>query len=139
MLVNKYLLFRTQRNEILQAVSNAGLDPTEFEWREVRKDRIPTVADEAIVSSLVHTPTGYQITFDMRGRHKSVAYSPGQQSAQDHEICGAGWVEVHHNAKEWTGYLKRELDAPEFVGGYRTAAPASRIGGSRWDTEHAFH
>lgn len=67
--------------------------------------------EEAIVSSLVHTPTGYKITFDMRGKHISVTFSPGRQSPQDHEFC-LGWVEMHYNAKDWTVYLKRELDAP---------------------------
>ena len=94
----------------MQAVDDAGLDPAEFEWTEVR---IHGTAEEAIVSSLVHTPTGYQITFDMRYGQDWVTYSPGQQSPQDNEFCKAGWVEVHHNAKQWAGYLKRELDTPD--------------------------
>ena len=106
--MKNYLLLTTHKNDILQAVNDAGLDPAEFQWREVRAEG----AGEAVVSSLVHTPTGYQITFDMRYGQNWVIYSPGQQSPRDDEYC-AGWVEVHHNAKQWAGYLKRELDAPD--------------------------
>ena len=58
-------LLLSQKNEALQRIADAGLNPTEFQWKVETQDRslsgYPYPAE--IGHRLVHTPTKYYFSF----------------------------------------------------------------------------
>ena len=110
----KSLLLVTQRNEALEALQRAGLDPGQFQWREWTLDRIPTVVDEGVVSVLVHVQTEYYFCFDTRREHR-VEFSPGESLPREHHYPGP-WGGAIAQFQRWAQFLKRELDSPDLWG-----------------------
>ena len=86
--MKKLLLPTTKKNEVLRMIKNRGLDPKDFEWTEIEVDRIPTVADAAKISVLVHRPTGYHFCFDVRKGVNTATYSPGGDVVEREERRG---------------------------------------------------
>lgn len=111
--MKKYLLMPSRRNQALEEISKAGLNPVDFEWTEAHEERVPTVADAGIISVLVHRPTGYSFSFDLRGQLFSVRFSPGQDAPQRIEICVSLPQVMSFFIFEWLPSLKREFEAPD--------------------------
>ncbi len=107
----KYILPKTQRNDVLQIIHAAKLSAPDFEWQEKTLAPIPLVADEGLVSVLVHMPTGYFFLFDARNRHM-VEFSPGVETPSDGGSPGA-WAGVLQYVGRWAARLKQEVDAPD--------------------------
>ena len=105
----KNLILRTQANEILENIRKRGLDPSEFQWKEVKSRATPNL----LVSGLFHGPTGHYFIFDF---FRSVEYytvrSPGPGSGFDLGYPKT-WGEQYANVLEWLDWLKREVEAPD--------------------------
>lgn len=110
--MKKLLLMKSQRNQVLEEIQGRGFSPSQFEWVEVPRDRIPTVADPAIVSALVHRPTDYSFCFDMRRDSYWATYSPGHESPEESRGCN-DWEEMLRLVREWTANLQREVESPD--------------------------
>ena len=111
--MKKCLLPTTRRNQVLEEIEKHELAAADFEWAEVQKERIPMVADEGVVSVLVHRPTGYSFSFDLRGDQPSTTFSPGQELLDRHEICRNIPQIMGFFVLEWLPSLKREVAAPD--------------------------
>lgn len=113
--MKKFLVLKSQRNQVLEEVKTFHLDPSQFKWTEQELEHVPMCADEAIVSRLVHTPTGYYFQFDMRGAPSWWAtYSPGDQSPEEHLAC-SDWDNdmFRRRFRDWLKYLKREVESSD--------------------------
>jgi hypothetical protein len=109
------LVLPSKKNDVLARLRQHRLDPSEFDWREVILERIPMVADEAKVSELVHRPTGFFFTFDLRdssGESCSVTYSPAEQMPRFH-TSHISWGDVLSHVDSWGAGVKRESEAPD--------------------------
>lgn len=113
--MQKLLVLKSQRNQVLEEIKSFHLAPSQFEWAEQELERVPMCADEAIVSRLVHTPTGYYFQFDMRGTPSWWAtYSPGDQGPKEHLACD-DWDNdmFRRRFRAWLKNLKREVESSD--------------------------
>lgn len=104
----KNLVLKTQRNDLLKAMKNRGLNPTEFVWKV--QESLKTV--EMNVSRLVHEPTDYYYLFDFNQGGCWCEYSPGQDTNVVRDNPGF-WERQYQYALNWLDYLKREIEAPD--------------------------
>lgn len=121
--MKKLLLPPTRKNEVLRMIKNRGLDPREFEWTEIEVDHIPTVADAAIVSELVHRPTGYSCHFDLRANLNTVTYSPGGDVVERDEQR-SNIEKLVACIPRWLDYLTPEIQAPDLWAEFVQAMPS---------------
>jgi len=102
------LLLTSQKNEVFIAIEQAGLDPSEFDWRVSKS----TQTADLSVAKLVHRQTGYFFEFDLKdGRHFAI-YSPGRDTRQTRVRPGA-WQYQFDEVLEWVSCLKRETETPD--------------------------
>lgn len=95
------MLPQWQKDEILQLLSNRGLDPSAFEWKE-----IPSVVDSGItISRLVHPVTGYYFSFDFLNGLHYVERRPGTHSGTDTRYPGS-WEHQLKYFFEWLNFFK---------------------------------
>ena len=124
-----FILLTTQKNDVLQAIRVAGLNPKDFHWEQHNSSG----TKNAIVSVLTHTPTGYYYRFDMREGGTFAEFSPGRDSRIEHQYPG-NWVLQFSYARGWIANLKREIEAPDLwasateeAGFVELSAQATRI------------
>jgi len=67
----------SQANEVFEAIKNAGLEPTDFDWQDTTGH-----ASLTRVSRLVHKASGYYFIFDNATEFCS-KWEPGQQTLVD--------------------------------------------------------
>jgi hypothetical protein len=97
------MLLPSQKREVERCLKEAGLDLSEFEWKDPEKPE-----GEMVLS---HTPTQFYFKFtrDDRGSRQSV-YSPGDTvvvTKSDDPVFENQFATV----TRWARYLRRELDA----------------------------
>src|SRR6266511_2936530 len=103
-------LTRTQRNEVLQAIQDVGLNHDDFFWREVRSEF--TGRPMFTVEEVVHRPTNYRFRFDVdedRGHHFANSV-PGPEGPEFHINAGS-WRNELVYAKQWVQGVKDEIEA----------------------------
>jgi hypothetical protein len=104
-------LLPTQGNAVLRAIQRAGLDPTEFEWREVVLDAPEDfIGTGPVIDVLVYLPSETDGsppgTFFMFGRDR-VIYSPGDEQLRD-ERRAKDWDQTLLHLIRWLENIKRE-------------------------------
>jgi hypothetical protein len=109
-------LLTSQRNEVLSAITEAGLNPTEFEWLEVDSGAsgIGLGAPPYIVQALVHSPTGAAFSFDIdasSGQHLAI-FHPGYDGPTQ-RVGSGSWNSQISYVRQWLGYVNREYNAPD--------------------------
>ena len=114
-------LLQSQKNEVLQLIADAGLNPAEFQWKVETQDRHLVGYEKEIGHRLVHMPTKYYFSFldvhkvgtdsPTRAPH-SVRFSPNRDYVDggNNEIH---WPEVLEGFDIWVTALKREYEAPD--------------------------
>ena len=105
-----YTLKRSEKNAVLNFVTEGGLDPLAFQWSE--KKRWETFGLEGVqvmVSILTHGSTGYYIVFGAA----SVEYSPGHQKKVEWHEHYNEWASKGETCRLWIKVLRKELDAPD--------------------------
>jgi hypothetical protein len=100
-------LLKSQANEVFQALTGEGFNPTDFDWQ------LTTGQSGQGVSRLVHKPSSFYFTFDNAplGTFRS-EYSPSQSllvGMGNHD----GWVNQRGRLNLWLKYLKREIESPD--------------------------
>lgn len=109
-------LERTQRNDVLLAIRDSGLNPEDFEWHETETvvNQIGLGRAPYMVEALFHLPTGYGFCFDIdirRGHHYAV-YRPGPQGPS-FQINAGDWRNEVGYVLEWLENVRREFEAPD--------------------------
>jgi hypothetical protein len=114
----------TQKNAILSAIQESGLDPADFEWTEEPSVITQTGPgrDPYTVEVLVHEPTGYSFRFDVDDSRGSLwaIYHPGPQGARKRDHAGS-WDYVFAYVRGWLRQVKAEHEAPDFWAELRRA------------------
>lgn len=106
-------LLKSQKNDTFLIVTDAGLNPTEFEWSEV--DTRWKNNGEIPVAQLTHSPTGYYFSFDRYKDSANPRYFPGESVAAEVD-CGQmdDWQNVAQHLKVWVSVVRREYLEPDF-------------------------
>jgi hypothetical protein len=99
-------LLKSQANRLFEAIQDAGLEPTDFEWRDTTN-----LITYVIFSKLVHTPSGYYFTFNNYSGFES-SWTPGMQTLSDSEYF-EDWDSQVSAFTFWLEYLKRETESPD--------------------------
>ncbi len=118
-MVEKYLLLQTHMNEVHDAIVTYELDPSEFQWKEVelQGDGLGLYGQSAgIVSRLVHIPTSYSCTFDMRDPFW-VIIIPGRNKPREHEEV-EDWEGYRSWFNAWLYWVKEQDEAPDLWAKY---------------------
>jgi hypothetical protein len=131
--VASYNLTRVQKNQVLEIINAADLDPTEFVWGEdlTEVNAIGAGRRPYTVEVLTHGPTGYAFKFDVLIDRASLwaIFEPGPDGPRKREHAGtwsyvAGYLErwadrvrADHRASDMWAELQqqRELMAGEIV------------------------
>jgi len=109
-------LLTTQRNAVLEAIVNEGLNPSDFEWR-TQKSQVtpsPTYGIPYSIEVLVHVPTGSAFAFDLDaayGHHYAVAH-PGREGPTERNDAGDWPYELNY-VYEWLTRVNREYHTPD--------------------------
>jgi hypothetical protein len=103
-------LLKSQANDIFAELTSNGWNPADFEWKDERSRRSST--NRALISKLVHKPSGFWFTFDNANSAFYVQFSPAAQTLQGTSNASSwdGQLSTFH---AWLGYLKRETEAPD--------------------------
>ena len=103
-------ILRSQRNDIMSLIADAGLEPREFRWEHVHSRR--SAGDQ--LDRLAHLPTGYFYDFDnLNGSSQQhlATFAPGATTHEERQNPGSWPFQLGYVA-QWLSYVKRELDAP---------------------------
>lgn len=122
MTARQFILLQTQRAAVTTILAQLGLPQNEFTWTEAVLDRVPMVADEGVVSRLVHAPTDFAFEFDVRSEILWASFSPGAERPNEHKSCRS-WSEMLVLLREWGVNLKREIGAGGSPRAATTAGP----------------
>lgn len=102
-------LRRTQRNEVLEALIDVGLEPEGFCWQERSYSSRPVVGPAEL---LVHDDTGYFFEFVLSDGSKHWArMSPAPEALEGTEYPGK-WDGQFGYVRRWAVDPRTELDAP---------------------------
>lgn len=105
-------LLKSQRNECFVAAEQAGLNPTDFEWSDVKtqwKNNGPEP-----VAQLLHRPTGFYFVFDRYRGQLNPRYFPDASAAKSVDVGEAKtWASVLVAFKRWIATVQRERFEPD--------------------------
>lgn len=101
-------LLKSQKNDILILIKEAGLAPSEFDWEDIESVDDPGSLRTHQFNQLVHRPSGYAALFGT----DYLAFSPGQETQNETEYK-LNWVGKYLSVKRWLSYLRRELETPD--------------------------
>ena len=101
-------MLKRQGDEVLGAIQRAGLDPTEFEWRE---DALSgTYIGDYVIDALIHLPSespeAPNREFFLFGQDR-VVYSPGDDKLRD-DRTAQDWPTTLLYVVHWLNNIKRE-------------------------------
>ncbi len=99
-------ILNSQANAVFGAIARAGLDPSDFEWRETAlTDWSSGIGDDYMTDMLIYRSPE---TFFAFGRN-DVLYSPGYQKLRDEvSTTGRGWDQTFECVNNWLRNIKRE-------------------------------
>ncbi len=121
-MAKKYLILPSQKNQVLEAVLQAGLDPADFEWLELHKDL--DQPSEGLVALLRHVPTDYEFEFDMRSERLLACFSPSPERPS-HTQQVESWGSMRAMVQIWLQSLKHEYETPDMWAEFAHAAEVS--------------
>jgi hypothetical protein len=106
--MNKRLLLKSQKNEILGILTGLNLDPWSFNWVEIPSEIDP----EKTVSRLVRINTDFFYTFEMNGEAHYAIFSPAKESyiGTSYPVT---WAEQCRSFKNWLKVLEKEACEPD--------------------------
>ena len=124
--MEKYLLTKTQRNAVFEAISNEGLPPDSFNWREVKSPG-SYGEDGSLVSSLAHLSTQSEFTFDFHDETGHWAsFTPGEDKPSEY-VCVEHWKIQLAAVRKWLSTVHREADAPDLWATFAGATPLTEM------------
>ena len=106
-------LLKSQRNEILALIRNAGLDPLNFEWVDVNSSRsTDAFLHGDAVSKLCYRDSGFYFIYDFQKGSQFAEFSPGRDRLVEKQYPGS-WPSQRNYTDIWLSCLKRELTEPD--------------------------
>lgn len=114
--MSDHRLLRTQMNEVLLAIKEAGMEPLEFKFSEETYSQSDGMGALGVVQRnlyhrLVHEPSGYECVFEAT----RLSYSPGWTTRHTAE-GSSEWRMKLVALSSWLKNLKREISAPDLWG-----------------------
>lgn len=122
-------LKKTQKNNVLDAITSSGLNPSNFNWNII-DSRESTLSK---ISQLCYKDSPYFFNFDFYDDEtRWVRYSPGADlMITDCAVGGNnGWKDTKTNVLRWLSALKEEIEEPDLwkrLGEYGSPDGASPI------------
>ena len=104
-------LIKSQKNEVLILIKQAGLDPMDFAWEEREEHEDEFSTDDSNTNRfhrLLHQPSTYACMF---GKN-FLSSTPGPNSQESYEIH-PDWNGRYAGVQRWLSYLKREVETPD--------------------------
>ncbi len=106
--MNKRILLKSQRNEILCLLKDHGLDPADFAWTDTPSDLDP----DKIISRLVYTHTDFFYSFEVQGEAHFAIFSPAGKSYIGTDYPGS-WEAQCQCFSRWLLTLIKEDNEPD--------------------------
>lgn len=101
-------LLKSQKSSLFIAISNAGLNPADFELVDIRSEFI-----KGNVSILEYKDESFYFLFDKLSENNfRCSYSPAEGHRETNLETG-DWQTVLASFKKWTEFLKREVESPD--------------------------
>lgn len=112
--MNPYGLLTSQKNELLEMINRSSLEPSQFEWAEVRSRRSPSVGrDEPVLVPILKVKgTEYFFVFEVEDGKPVALYSPGRDRVVQYELTRS-WDNQESSFGDWLYCLTRELQQPD--------------------------
>ncbi len=104
-------LLKTQKNAVLLAIQAIGLNPSDFEWREIGSIYDRGSRDRRTVEALVHPEHGFFV-FDSTDQSLVARRSPGPKLNEDTDF-EENWNDFFPHFETWIEAIKAEIDAPD--------------------------
>ena len=102
-------LLKSQKNELLDLIVNAGFDPLQFELEEYSNENKEVLS----VRSTTHPEFHFYFIKSPDSTGNTVIYSPGKESHREQEYLTITWDSRRTPFFNWLQYLKREIEAPD--------------------------
>jgi hypothetical protein len=99
---------KSQTNQVFELIQELGLNPSDFVW-EKHESSWDTFLKIPI---LIHKPSGYYMTFDLKGDLRFSVFSPGRDEWTQ-SIETRSWFGQTKAIRKWLQYLKRETESPD--------------------------
>lgn len=109
-IMEEFKLLKTQRNQVAQAIVEARLNLSDFEWQTFNYDTGDSVYSSPM---LVHLPTRFFCQLGKVGDLRSVRYSPAHEDQYFEAYGIKDWAKQLVFVHKWLSNLKREMDAPD--------------------------
>jgi hypothetical protein len=104
------VLRKVQKNEVLEILRNAGLDPSQFSWEQ---RYYSSGKYQGPAELLVHGSSGFFFEFSLRdGSRHFARMSPGPEASQDSAYPGS-WELQRGYVERWAADVRAELEAPD--------------------------
>ena len=109
--MNSAGLLQSQSNEVLEAIQEAGLNPSEFKFvgsPDPEMDNTGEWYTPDYYPQLFHSSSRYWFLFG----NDFAKYTPGSESIEQTD-SKINWLGKIAAFRRWLGYLKREVEAPD--------------------------
>jgi hypothetical protein len=107
-LMTNYGILKTQANEVMSELLATGHEPSDFSW-ELCSSRHTS---DALVSKLVHVPTGHYFVFDVQQQDHWCECSPGMSVRIESRLTET-WSRQLTAVMLWLMVLRGEISAPD--------------------------
>lgn len=106
-----YRLLLQQKNEVFELVLTQGLNPNEFEWKELESQNY----GNDLVSKLEYRGSRYFFLFDFDSLNDDgyAVYSPARNKPTETVTLYPGWQNYLPSVVEWLSNLEAELSQPD--------------------------
>ncbi len=105
-MIRKFTLLRSQRSRVFELLQEAHLEPAEFSWAKEE------IAGGIVVSRLNHRDGTHYFQFSSHELNAWCVACPGRYRSMDYEYP-KDWQEQEGVFRNWTAYLKREIELPD--------------------------
>ncbi len=103
----KYLL-KSQANELLGALKDAGWNADQFRWEETESNNY----SGKDAPRIVHLGSGYYFTFDNVEETFFSEWSPALETTMGKTQSGS-WTNQLQHFNQWLSFLRREVESPD--------------------------
>lgn len=102
-------LLQSQKNELLQHIKTAHMNPSDFTWQEVESSfEEGEFGFARRVSCLVYRNARFYYTFDLKGGKHYAIFSPGKEFTREQQYPGS-WAWQLKYFKDWLSCVAREV------------------------------
>jgi hypothetical protein len=108
-MLKKFTLLRSQRSRVFELLQEGQLEPAEFSWAKEE------IVGSILVSRLNYREGTYYFQFSSHELNAWCVACPGRFRSMDYEYP-KDWQEQEGVFRNWTKFLKREVEFPDYWG-----------------------